>query len=328
MRAMVINQVGGPEIFELAELPVPQPRTGEVLIKLAYAGVNPADWKVREGHLTSFITYKFPFVIGFDGAGVIAKVGEGVDSFQPGDRAITCSGHSHGIMGTYAEYVLASTTSVAQLPKTVSFAEGASIPVPGTTAWQAVGANGDIRAGQRVLIHGGSGAVGSYAIQFAKNRGAEVAATCSAEKEGYVQGLGADLVIDYKSESIQEKIGGWTNGLEVVIDTVGCGTLPNAFDLLVRGGVLVSVPTLVGDGDVEADMALATERGLTKVFASVNPESADCDMTEILALIESERVRTPPLQELPLEQAGQAQTLVEEGKVFGKMLLHIANIEA
>ena len=324
MRAMVINQVGGPEVFELAELPVPEPGTGEVLIKLAYAGVNPADWKVREGHLSSFITYKFPFVLGFDGAGVIAKAGEGVDNFQPGDRAITCSG-----MGTYAEYVLAPAASVAHLPKTVGFAEGAGIPVAGLTAWQAVGVNGDIRAGQRVLIHGGSGAVGSYAVQFAKNRGAEVAATCSAEKKSYVQGLGADLVIDYKSENIQEKIRDWmTDGLEVVIDTVGCGTLPNAFDLLVRGGVLVSVPTLVGDGDVEADMALATERGLTKVFESMNTKSADRDMTDVLALIDSERVRTPPVRELPLQQAGQAQTLVEEGKVFGKMLLHIANIEA
>ena len=326
---MVINQVGGAEVFELAELPVPQPRAGEVLIKLAYAGVIPADWKVREGHLSAFMTYNFPFVLGFDGAGVVAKAGEGVDSFQPGDRAITCSGHSQGTMGTYAEYVLASTTSVAHLPETVGFAEGATVPVAGVTAWQAVGIRADIRTGQRVLVHGGSGAVGSYAIQFAKNRGAEVAATCSAEKQSYVQGLGADLVIDYKSENIQETISTWTtSGLEAVIDTVGCGTLPNAFDLLARGGVLVSVATLVGDGDVEADTALATERGLTKVLASMNAESADRDMTDILALIESKRVRTSPLQELPLEQAGQAQTLVKDGKVFGKMLLHIADFDA
>lgn len=329
MYAMVMNRVGGPEVLEWQELPTPEPGPDEVLIRIAYAGVNPADWKDREGHLARYYPYQFPYVIGMDGAGVVEKVGPGVVDYQPGDRVVTCSYHGKGRWGSYAEYVATPLRTVAQLPAAIGFAEAATIPIAGMTAWQAVHDKGQIRAGQRVLVHGGSGAVGSFALQFAKQTGALVAVTSSGKKANYVRGLGADLVIDYKTQNIAEALLSWApGGVDVIIDAVSCGTLPAAFDLLRTGGTLVSIPTLVGDGDVEADFKAAAERGLTKVFSVMNDEVAYRDMADIIELVVAGAVRVPPLEVLPIQQAGRAHTLVEQGQVTGKIVLKVADIPA
>ena len=327
MYAMVMNRVGGPEVLEWQELPTPEPGPDEVLIRIAYAGVNPADWKDREGHLSRYYPYQFPYVIGMDGAGVVEKVGPGVVDYQPGDRVVTCSYHGKGRWGSYAEYVATPLRTVAQLPAAIGFAEAATIPIAGMTAWQAVHDKGQIQAGQRVLVHGGSGAVGSFAVQFAKHTGALVAATSSGAKADYVRGLGADLVIDYKTQDIAAALHAWApGGVDVIVDAVSCGTLPQAFDLLHAGGTLVSIPTLVGDGDVEADFKAAAERGLTKVFSVMNDEVAYRDMAAIIELVVAGAVRVPPLDVLPIQQAGQAHTLVEQGRVTGKIVLKVADI--
>ena len=327
MYAMVMNRVGGPEVLEWQELPTPEPGPDEVLIRIAYAGVNPADWKDREGHLSRYYPYQFPYVIGMDGAGVVEKVGPGVVDYQPGDRVVTCSYHGKGRWGSYAEYVATPLRTIAQLPAAIGFAEAATIPIAGMTAWQAVHDKGQIQAGQRVLVHGGSGAVGSFAVQFAKHTGALVAATSSGAKADYVRGLGADLVIDYKTQDIAAALHAWApGGVDVIVDAVSCGTLPQAFDLLHAGGTLVSIPTLVGDGDVEADFKAAAERGLTKVFSVMNDEVAYRDMAAIIELVVAGAVRVPPLDVLPIQQAGQAHTLVEQGRVTGKIVLKVADI--
>lgn len=329
MYAMVMNRVGGPEVLEWQELPTPEPGPDEVLIRIAYAGVNPADWKDREGHLARYYPYQFPYVIGMDGAGVVEKVGPGVVDYRPGDRVVTCSYHGKGRWGSYAEYVATPQRTVAHLPAALGFAEAATIPIAGMTAWQAVHNSGQIQAGQRVLVHGGSGAVGSFALQFAKQAGALVAATSSGKKADYVRGLGADLVIDYKTQDIAEALLAWApGGVDVIIDAVSCGTLPVAFDLLRTGGKLVSIPTLVGDGDVEADFKTAAERGLTKVFSVMNDEVAYRDMAAIIELVVAGAVRVPTLEVLPIQQAGRAHTLVERGQVTGKIVLKVADIPA
>lgn len=327
MRAMVINRVGGPEVLELAEFPTPRPEAGEVLVKTAFVSINPADWKDREGHLARYAPYVFPYIIGMDAAGVVAEVGAGVAQFKPGDRVVTSSNHGHGKPGTYAEYVAAPAIKVAHLPAAIDFAAASTIPVAGITAWQAVRVRGEIKAGQRVLIHGGAGGVGGYAIQFAKALGAQVAATCSGSKSDYVRGLGADLVIDYKTQDIAKTLLGWApQGVDAIIDAVSCGTLPMAFDLLAKGGVLVSVATLVGDGDIEGDIALAAKRGLRKVFAVMSDDNSQQDMDDIIALIVSGKVKTPPLTILPLEKAGEAHQLLQDGKVHGKLVLKVADV--
>lgn len=327
MHAMVMNRVGGPEVLEWRELPTPEPAPGEVLIRVAYAGVNPADWKDREGHLARFYTYQFPYVIGMDGAGVVEKVGKGVIDFKPGDRVVTCSYHGKGKWGSYAEFVATPQKTVAHLSPAIGFAEAATLPISGLTAWQAVHNSGQIRSCQRVLIHGASGGVGSFAVQFAKYRGAFVAATCSGSKMTSVRGLGADCVIDYQKQDIAAASKHWApDGVDVIIDAVGCDTLPYAFELLRSGGTLVSIPTLVGDGDVEAQFKAAAERGLVKVFSVMNDEIAYRDMTAIIELVASGIVRVPPLTTLPIQEAGTAHTLVQQGRVNGKIVLKVADL--
>ena len=328
MRAMVINKVGGPEVLEEAELPRPQPGAGQVLIKLARAGVNPVDWKDREGAMQAFFPYVFPYTGGIEGAGIIEEIGQNVDGFTVGDRVLALSDHDSGKPGTFAEFSLSAADRVAHMPASVGYSQAVTVPVSGTTAWNAVQYFSGIQAGHRVLIHGGSGQVGSFAIQFAKRLGAKVAATCSTEKLDYVKGFGADIVIDYKVDDIRKKITAWNNqGVDVIVDTVGHGTLPTALDLLAAAGRLVNIPTLTGDGDVEADTKLAAKRGLEKVMAYGTMDDPSGLMTEILGLIASGVVKTPKIHELPLTQIAQAQTMVRQGKFAGKMVLKIADFE-
>jgi NADPH:quinone reductase len=325
MRAMVLNRVGGPEVFESAEVPTPEPAAGEILIKIICAGVNPADWKDRQGHLEQYYPYQFPYIVGFDAAGIVERVGSGVTEFAVGDAVITCSDHGQGRWGTYAEYVATSIAKVAHLPRSLDFAQGATIPIAGLTAWQSVFLYGGLNAGQTILIHGGSGGVGSFAVQFAKSIGVKVAATCSTKNIEFVKALGADLVIDYRTQDIQQAIAEWApGGLDIVLDAVSCGTLPSGLHLLRKGGVLVSVPTLVGDGDIPGDMQRAAEMGVRKVITVMNDTLAREQLEQIGDLIERGVVRTPPLQIFPLAQVGNAHRLLEAGGVHGKLILQVA----
>lgn len=326
MRAMVLNRVGGPEVFELAEVPTPEPAAGEVLIRIACAGINPADWKDRQGHLQQYYPYQFPYIVGFDAAGIVERVGAGVDQFQVGDRVITCCDHGQGRWGTYAEFVATSTAKVARLPAGLSFAEGATIPIAALTAWQSVQLCGDI-AGQKILVHGGSGGVGGFAVQFAGIAGAHVVATSGTANVDYVKSLGADTVVDYRTQDVEAAVRAFApEGLQAVLDAVSCGTLPAGLTLLRRGGILVSVPTLVGDGDIPGDMQRAAELGVSKTFTVMNDKVASEQLAQIGALIEAGRVRTPPLQVLPLEQVAEAHRRIEAGGVHGKLILQVADL--
>jgi len=206
MYAMIIEETGGPEVLKYGELPTPVPGTGEVLIRVAYAGVNPADWKNRQGLLAAFRPYVFPYVIGFDAAGVIAAVGEGVTDLKVGDSVFTPTNHGQGSQGSYAEYVLADDHLVARVPAGLELDQAAALPVAALTAWQALFDRGALAAGQRVMIHGGAGGLGSFAVQLARWAGAEVAATCSTRNVEYLQGLGVARVIDYQQEDIAAAI--------------------------------------------------------------------------------------------------------------------------
>lgn len=327
MKAMIIEELGGPEVLKLTEVPTPEPGPGEVLIRVACAGVNPADWKDREGRTAIFFTIEFPYIIGFDAAGIVAKVGPGVTEARVGEQVITNSDHGQGRWGTYAEYVIASEDRVAPLPKSLDFAQSAAIPVAALSGWQALFDKGNLKAGQSVLIHGASGGVGSFAIQFAKWAGAKVATTCSSENIDYVKGLGADRAIDYRSENINDAVRAWApEGVDLVFDVVGLGTLPNAQDLLRSGGILVNIITLVDDGDIEADTQAAAARGLTKIIHFLNDVGSGAQLKEIGELIDQGQVRMPPVQVFPLEEAAHVHQLIETGHVRGKLVLKVADI--
>ncbi|MBP0619209.1 NADP-dependent oxidoreductase [Cupriavidus consociatus] len=322
MRAVVIDRTGGPDVLRLADVPRPEPAPGEILIRVACAGVNPADWKCREGYLSRFMPYRFPFVIGFDASGVVAAMGTGVKDFVPGQRVFAQTEVGAGKWGAYAEYVSVSRDCVVPIPDNLGFAEAAAVPTPALAAWTGLFDEGGLRPGQTVLVHGGAGAVGTFAVQLATAAGATVAATCSAARRDELMALGCGLAIDYRGD-IAAAMQAWAPaGVDLVLDAVGCGTLPNGMDLLRPGGILVAILTLV-NGDNGPDPAEAARRGLrTAVAYSKMPSGAR--LREIASLIASERLQPPRIESLPLEQAGRALDLVQSGKAPGKLVLRIA----
>ncbi|GAB3275815.1 quinone oxidoreductase family protein [Parahaliea aestuarii] len=328
MHAMIIEQTGGPDVFRWAEIATPVPGPGEVLVRIAYAGVNPADWKNREGHLAQYRPYVFPYIIGFDAAGVVESVGEDVTAFQPGDRVFTPTNHGQGGQGSYAEFALANVERVARIPQGMDYAQAAALPVASLTAWQGLFDRGGLAKGQKALIHGGSGGLGSFAVQFARWAGAEVAATCSTRNVGYLQELGVGRVIDYRQEDIRQAISAWApEGLDYLMDAVGVSTLPYGLDLVRPGGTFVSIPTLVDDGDIPAAAAAGAEKGVTRVFSTMNDVNCAATLEKIAGLIVSGDVVLPPLTEFAVQDVGEAHRILQQGHNRGKMVLKVADLD-
>lgn len=324
MRAVVIDRLGGSEVLQLSRVQKPLPGPGEVLIRVHCAGVNPADWKCRQGYLSHFITYGFPFVLGFDLAGTVAGTGDGVAGFPEGARVFAQSDVGAGKWGSYAEYVCVSRDSVVRMPDNLSFAQAAAVPTPALAAWAGLFEDGDLEAGQTVLIHGGAGAVGTFATQFAKVAGARVAATCGADNLDYVESLGCERGIDYRTEDILAATRGWSpDGVDLVLDCVGCGSLPAGLDMLRPGGMLVSILTLA-EGDAGPDHAAAARRGLrTAVTYSKMPSGVQ--LGKVAALLTSGQVRPPRIETMPLEQVAKAHDLLQSGNAKVKLVLQIAD---
>ncbi len=323
MRAMVIDRVGGPDVLRMADVKVPEPAAGEVLIRVVCAGVNPADWKCREGNLSYFMQYSFPFVIGFDAAGIVAAVGAGVTDVALGERVFAQTDVGAGKWGAFAEYVTVNQHSVTRIPDNVEFAQAAASPTPALAAWTGLFDEGGLKHGQTVLVHGGGGAVGTFAIQLAKAAGARVAATCSAPRHEALMQLGCDLTIDYRGSDIATAVRAWApEGVDLVLDTVGCATLPNGLDLLKAGGILVAILTLV-NGDAGPDAAEAARRGLRTALAfSKMPSGAR--LREIAALLGAGRLQPPRIECLPLEDVARALELLQSGKAATKLVLQVA----
>lgn len=328
MRAIVIDRVGGSDAMKLTCLPVPVPGPGEVLIRVAYAGVNPADWKCREGFLGAFMQYTFPFVIGFDAAGIVEATGGGVDGLPPGTRVFAQTDVGAGKWGAYAEYVVVRHDSVVRIPDGLSFAEAAAVPTPALAAWAGVFDDGGIRPGQKMLVHGGAGAVGTFAIQLAKHAGAEVAATCSEANRQYVESIGCDCSIDYRSGDIGYALRAWAPcGVDLLIDAVGNGTLPDPLALLAPGGMLVSIMTLAAE-DVPRLAATAEEaarRGLRTAMTFSRTPGGE-RLGHVAARLAQGQLRAPRIESVPFEQAARALDLVQSGEAKAKLVLHIADI--
>ncbi len=327
MRAAVIDGTGGPDVLRIADVPVPEPAAGEVLIRVVCAGVNPADWKCREGYLGHFMTYSFPFVIGFDVSGVVAAVGEGVTGWIPGERVFAQTDVGAGKWGSYAEYVAVSQDSVVAMPDSLGFAEAAAVPTPALAAWAGLFDEGALKPGQTLLVHGGGGAVGTFAIQIASAAGASVAATCSAIRCDELKALGCHLPVDYRGGAIANAVQGWApDGVDLVLDTVGCGTLPNGLDLLKPGGILVAIMTLVS-ADNGPDAAEAARRGKRTALAYSRMPSGS-RLREISALLATGQIRPPRIECLPLGDAALALGLVQSGKAQAKLVLQVSSPEA
>ena len=234
MKSVQINRYGGSEVIEINQnIPEPTVSAGKVLVNVKAAGVNPVDWKIREGGFQQMIQLQFPSTLGMDFSGVIKQVGEGVSNseFKQGDEVYGQAGVINGGSGAFAEMALAKTESIANKPKRLSHIEAAALPLVGVSAWRALTENIGLSKGKRILIHGGAGGIGSIAIQLAKHLGAYVATTVSANDKQFVQELGADQVIDYKTQNFEDIL----HDYDAVFDTVGGDTYKRSFKVLKKG---------------------------------------------------------------------------------------------
>jgi NADPH:quinone reductase-like Zn-dependent oxidoreductase len=306
INAIQVHEYGAADQLRLEQIPKPEPGAGEVLVRVRAAGVNPADWKIRSGMFRAFLPTTFPYVPGADLAGVIDQVGPGVTTLQPGQAVF-----GRGSQGTYAEYALAPATTLALKPDSVSFDEAATIPVGATTAWQGLFDHGELDAGQRVLILGGSGGVGLFAVQFARWKGAHVLSTTSAPNVEFVRALGAEQVFDYAQAGALDAV----RDVDLVFDTVGGAAQASAFSVLKRGGALVTVAGM-------PDEARAEELGVRTARFSAQASS------ELLAtfarLISAGEIKTIVGATFPLSEAGKAQELSQQGHGRGRIILQIA----
>ncbi|WP_296620158.1 NADP-dependent oxidoreductase [Rhizorhabdus sp.] len=323
MEAMVLNRFGGPEVLELAQIERPRAGPGQVVVQVAYAGVNPADWKAREGWLQLYFQYVFPFVVGFDAAGLVAEVGEGVTGLAVGDRVVTASNQGKGERGSYAQYVLSDRERVVKLPDHVALRDAASIPTAAITAWEAVFDVGGTKAGQHVLVNGGAGGTGGFAVQLAKMAGAKVAATCGPANVDYVRSLGADLAIDYRQGDVRAQVAAWApDGVDLVVDTVGQGTLLDSIEMVRRGGIVAPIGTLIADEPMP-DPARAAELGVAIVPTIANFARQERQLNALVDAMGAGKIKAPAIEILPLAQAGEAHRRIQDGHVRGKILLAV-----
>jgi NADPH:quinone reductase-like Zn-dependent oxidoreductase len=310
------------------DVPMPQCQPNDVLVKVVAAGVNPVDWKECEGHLQAFYNnYTDPWVLGYDAAGTIHAVGSNVTKYKPGDRVVVFSDRrDNGHNGTFAEYVRVLDNAIAPVPPTVDLVEAAAVPTAGLTAYQILfrAHKANLKPGDSVLIHGASGGVGSYAVQFAKARGLHVAATCSAKNAEYVKSLGAELVIDYAKGDIVAAVRKWRpEGVHAVIDGVGGGTLRDALDALRPKGKVLLIATLTQDDDPEGDAKRAAARGFTTMISIIDFDRISQDLSEMIDLMAKKLVVTPPLTVYPLADGAKALQHSKDGGIRGKIVLKV-----
>ena len=323
MRAMTLEEFGGPDVLRENTIERPTPSADTVVVELAYAGVNPADWKSREGWLSQYFEYKFPFVLGFDGAGRVAELGKDVTGLSVGDRVVLASNQGKGERGTYAQFVNGDAERVIRLPDNVPMKDAAAMPTAAITAHEAVHYVGKVKPGQYVLVNGGAGGTGGYAIQLAKEAGAHVAATCGPDNIAYVQSLGADLAINYREQDVAKEIGKWVpDGIDLLIDTVGQGSLPQGVAMTRSGGIVAPIATLIEDEE-QHDFALAEEKGVSIVHTIANYEHQSAQLRELVAMMADGRLTSPKIETMPLIAAGAAHERVEDGHVRGKLVLEI-----
>jgi NADPH:quinone reductase-like Zn-dependent oxidoreductase len=308
MKAVRIHGFGDASVLTLEDVPAPDVGDEDVLIRVVAAGVNPVDWKIREGHLKDVVAHRLPLTLGWDASGVVESVGRSVRRLRPGDVVYTRPDIVRD--GAYAEYIAVRESEVALRPTTISHVEAASLPLAGITAWEAIVNVGQVSAGQRVLIHAAAGGVGSLAVQLAKWRGAEVIATTSARNADFVTFLGADTVVDYQKENVAKSL----RGIDVVFDTVGGQVQQDSWATLKPGGLLVSIVDLPPEAEARA-------RGVRSAFVFIQPSRTILD--QLAGLVDVGQVRPLIGAEFALRDAAAAQRLSQSGRARGKIVLYI-----
>ncbi|MEO8577799.1 MAG: NADP-dependent oxidoreductase [Gemmatimonadales bacterium] len=304
MKAIVINAYGNEDVLEYVDVERPEPKADEVLVKVHAAGVNPVDWKIRGG-AGGRLGLKLPIFLGGEIAGTIEKIGDDVGDFMVGDSV-------YGMVptGGYAEYAIARIGEMAPKPKSLDFENAAAIPLGALTAWQALFDLASLSRGQRVLIAGASGGVGSLAVQLAKQKGAFVIGMASGRNEAFVRDLGADEFVDYTKQPFEEVV----TDVDVVFDVVGADTFERAFQTLKKGGTLVTAVAFPTE-----EKARQFSIKAVRVYCKPNAK----ELSAISELIDEGRLRAHVSTVLPLTEVKKAHRLSESGRTRGKIVLRI-----
>jgi NADPH:quinone reductase len=313
MRAIAIEHFGGPDALQLSTLPDPAPQAGEVLIRVVASGVNPVDWKIREGLLQKRMPHRFPLVPGWEAAGVVEAAGPGAARFQRGDAVWTYARKPEIHGGTYAELLTVAETSVGLKPASMLFHEAAAVPLAGLTAYQALFRAGDIGPGTTVLVHAAAGGVGHLAVQIAKSADAVVLGTAGRANVDFVRSLGADHAIDHSAGDFRDAVRKlYPEGVQVVFDTVGGDVTAKSYDVVAKGGRIVSIAA-------PPDAAETEKRGIRGQYHFVEPSAADLDA--LRALADQGKLAVHVSAIYPLAGAAAAHEKSREGRVRGKLVL-------
>jgi len=310
IKAIVVHEFGGPEVLKSEDVPKPEPKENEILVRVIAAGVNPVDDGLRSGHYSKYFGPKPPFTPGGDIAGVVEKIGAKITKFKAGDAVYAYLDLDRG--GGYAEYTVTNEKEAAPKPKSLTFEEAAATPIVALTAWQALVDTAKLSAGQTILIHGGSGGVGSFAIQIAKAKGAKVYATASTANQDFLKQLGADVAIDYTKQKFEDV----AKDVDVVLDCVGKDTLQRSYGVVKKGGFLVTIVARPDSSELE-------KHGIHGSSLSVAPNSHE--LTEITKLIEEKKIKVIVSQTFPLSDAAKAQEQAATGHTRGKIVLKVAD---
>ena len=334
MRSLVLTRYGGPDAAVLRDTPVPAPGPGEVLVRVHAAGLNPVDFKIREGKLRAVQRYPLPAVMGNELAGVVEASGTGAARFSAGDRVFARVPKDS--MGAFADYVALPEAVLAPIPPALDFTTAAGIPLAGLTALQALRDELRLGPGSRVFISGGAGGVGTFAIQIAKWLGAEVATTASPRGRALVERLGADIVIDYTRERFEERL----QDMDGVFDLIGGDTLSRSFGIVKPGGKVVSIAAMPEPQTARKDLgrglglaalfwlasfrsrAQARKHGATYRFLFMHPSGAE--LAELAKLVEDGHLVPIIDRVFPFEEIDRAFAYLESGRAKGKIVVNMA----
>ena len=310
MKAIVIHEYGGPEVLKYEDVPRPEPKEDQLLVRVIAAGVNPVDGLIRSGMFSKYETAVFPMILGADIAGVVEKAGNKITKFKAGDPVFAYASLKSG--GGYAEYALTTEREAAPKPKSLTYVNAAAVPVVALTAWQSLIDTAKLSAGQAMLIHGGSGGVGTFAIQIAKAHGAKVIATASTANQDLLKQLGADVTIDYTKQKFEDV----AKDVDVVLDSVGNDTLARSYGVVKKGGFIVSLVA-------RPERAELDKRGIRGAALNVEPNSDE--LAEIGKLVDEGKIKVTVSQTFPLSEAVKAQEQVATGHTRGKVVLKVAD---
>ena len=314
MKSAQIKRYGGSEVVEINQsTPAPNdPSAGKVLVRIKAAGVNPADWKIREGYMQQMMPLQFPSTLGMDFSGIVEKIGEGVSDFKYNDEAYGQASIIRGGSGAFADMALANADTIAHKPKTLSHEEAAGLPLAGVSVWQALVETIGLSKDQKILSHGGAGGIGSIAIQLAKHLGAYVTTTVSTNDKEFVKELGADEVIDYKTQNFEDVL---SHDYDAVFDTVGGETYTKSFKVLKRGGIIVSMLE-------QPNQELMDRFGVKAIFqfTQVNRER----LTKLAQWVDQNNIRVNVDKTFPLDEAAKALDYQRDVHPRGKVVLQVS----